>query len=307
MRLFAPLFAAAALLLTSGLATAQSLILKDGSSVLASEFSLKDGKILRTIKIGEQTATSEVQMKNIASMEWPYPAELTDSTDLLAKGKTEEAIGVLLKGKQFFEVFKEIEGNWYTDIFFAYIEALNQGGKFDDVVKNMPMLRALKLNDAQKMRLRIIQLDVDRQTSSTYATIIAEAESILKETDDSAISASLWNIIAEVNVKKKDYEKALLAYLRIPVFFGTQMQRVPEAELQAATMLVKMRRFEDATSFFTRLIQSYPGSAIAERATKEKASIAGMKNEDPKKAAEDGQKDAKAAEGGAKTDSEPKK
>ncbi|MBK8094810.1 MAG: hypothetical protein IPK32_23300 [Verrucomicrobiaceae bacterium] len=56
------------------------------------------------------------------------------------------------------------------------------------------------------------------------------------------------------------------------------MQRVPEAELQAATMLVKMKRYEDASILFSRLIESYPGSQIAERATKEKASIAGMKN-----------------------------
>jgi hypothetical protein len=135
-----------------------------------------------------------------------------------------------------------MEGNWYVDIYFAYIEALNAGGKFDDVVKLMPRSACnLKLTDAQKMRLRIIQLDIDRQTSSDYLTIVTEAESILKETDDSAIGASLWNIIADVHVKKKEWEKALLAYLRIPVFYGTQMQRVPEAELKAALMLVKMK------------------------------------------------------------------
>jgi hypothetical protein len=41
-----------------------------------------------------------------------------------------------------------------------------------------------------------------------------------------------------------------------------------------------MRRFEDATAFLTRLVESYPGSAVAETAAKEKASINGMKNEE---------------------------
>ncbi|MFM7604698.1 MAG: tetratricopeptide repeat protein [Prosthecobacter sp.] len=305
MRSVSLLFVICGILFTSaGLARAQAIVLKDGSKVFSNEFSLEGEKIIRTIKIGEATAKSEIMRQNIDSLEWPYPAELTDSQDLLAKGKTEEAITVLKKGKDFFEKFKEVEGNWYVDVFFAYIEALNTGGKFDDVIKLMPSARNLKLTDAQKLRLRIIQLDIDRQTSSDFLTVVAEAESILKETDDSAIGAALWNIIADVHVKKKEWEKALLAYLRIPVFYGSQVQRVPEAELQAALMLVKMGRFEDANSFFTRLIASYPSSLIAERATKEKASIAGMKNDDPSKQAKDqaknDQKNEKPAEGGEK-------
>lgn len=315
MRLQLLLFALCSLL-AAGAAQAQAIVLKDGSKIFSSEFSLEAGKIIRTVKIGENIAKSEIQMKNIDSLEWPYPNELTESSDLLAKGKTEEAIAILAKGKEFFEIFKEIEGNWYVDIYFAYVEALNQGGKFDDVLKLMPLLRALKLTDAQKMRLRIIQLDIERKTSSDYITILAEADSILKETDDSAIGASIWNIIADVHVKKKEFEKALLAYLRIPVFYGTQVSKVPEAELNAALTLVKMRRFADATAFFSRIAESYPGSQVAERANKEKASIAGMTNEDEKTAKKDekagetaaaGEKAAESAPADAKPAEEAKK
>jgi len=220
----------------------------------------------------------------------------------LAKGKTEEAIAVLKKGRDFFENFEGIEGNWFVDVYFAYIEALNQGGKFDDVVKSLPALRALKLTDAQKMRLRIIQLDIERQTTSDYISIIGEAQSILKETDDSSIGASLWGIIADVHTRKKEWEKALLAYLRIPVFYGTQMQRVPEAELNAARILIQMKRYEDATSFLSRIIESYPGSPVAETATKEKAAINGMKNvaEEDATAAE-----SKEGDGKPKTEEAP--
>jgi tetratricopeptide (TPR) repeat protein len=296
-------------LLAAGSAFGQAIVLKDGNRIFSSEFSLQDGKIIRTIQIGEQKATSIVDKKNIDSLEWPYPAELTESADLLAKGKTEEAIAVLKKGRDFFENFEGIEGNWFVDVYFAYIEALNQGGKFDDVVKSLPALRALKLTDAQKMRLRIIQLDIERQTTSDYVAIIGEAQSILKETDDSAIGASLWNIIADVHSRKKEWEKALLAYLRIPVFYGTQMQRVPEAELNAAKTLVKMRRYEDAAAFLARIVDSYPGSQVAEAATKEKAAIAGMKNviEEEAAAPADGKSgEAKPQEGEAAKGDESK-
>ena len=296
----------------AGSAFGQAIVLKDGNRVFSSEFSIQDGKIVRTVQIGENKATTILEKKNIDSLEWPYPAELTESADLLAKGKTDEAIAVLKKGRDFFEHFEGIEGNWFVDIYFAYIEALNQGGKFDEVVKALPSLRALKLTDAQKMRLRIIQLDIERQTSSDYAGILVEAQSILKETDDSAIGASLWALIADVHSRKKEWEKALLAYLRIPVFYGTQMQRVPEAELNAARILIKMKRYEDANAFLARITESYPGSPVAESATKEKAAIAGMKNvpeEEADAAAADGKSDAakpKEGEPAKPTDSKPK-
>ncbi|MCB1275082.1 tetratricopeptide repeat protein [Prosthecobacter sp.] len=308
MRTFAFVFSLIAICI-AGSAHGQAIVLKDGNRVFSSEFSIQDGKIVRTIQIGENKATSILDKKNIDSLEWPYPAELTESSDLLAKGKTDEAIAVLKKGRDFFENFEGIEGNWYVDIYFAYIEALNQGGKFDDVVKALPALRALKLTDAQKMRLRIIQLDIERQTTSDYVSIIAEAQGILKETDDSAIGASLWAIIADVYSRKKEWEKALLAYLRIPVFYGTQMQRVPEAELNAAKTLIKMKRYEDANTFLARIIESYPGSPIADTATKEKAAIAGMKNVAEDEAAAAGKSDEatpKEGEPASTTDSKPK-
>ncbi len=277
MRTFA-LILSLFVIVAAGSASGQAIVLKDGNRIFSSEFSIQSGKIIRTVQIGEQKATSVVDKKNIDSLEWPYPAELTESAELLSKGKTEEAIAVLKKGRDFFENFQDIEGNWHVDIYFAYIEALNQTGKFDDVVKSLPALRSLKLTDAQKMRLRIIQLDIERQTSSDYLSIITEAQGILKETDDSAIGASLWAIIADVHTRKKEWEKALLAYLRIPVFYGTQIQRVPEAEMNAAKTLIHMKRYDDANAFLARIIDAYPGSQIADTATKEKAAIAGMKN-----------------------------
>lgn len=298
------------LVCAAGSVFGQAIVLKGGDRIFSNEITIDNGKIVRTIQIGENKSVVTIDKKSIESLEWPYPAELTESADLLAKGKTEDAIAILKKGRDYFENFQDIEGNWYMDIYFAYIEALNQGGKFDDVVKALPALRALKLSDAQKMRLRILQLDIERQTTSDYVSIIGEAQSILKETDDSAIGASLWAIIADVHSRKKDWEKALLAYLRIPVFYGTQVQRVPDAELNAAKVLIKMQRYEDATAFLARIIDSYPGSGVAEAATKEKASIAGMKNVSAEEAAAAAATDdkAKSKEGEAKpaTEAKPK-
>lgn len=265
----------------TGHALADALILKDGTRVEKADLKIKDGKISRLVKLpGGNTAEGSLAVSQIASLDWGDPEELTNASALLAAGKTEEAVTQLKAGKEFFEALKDVPGNWYLDLYLAYVDALNQAGKFEDVVKTLPDLQSQKLSDDQKAKLRIMKLDIDRQTSSNYDLIIGQAEDLLKETDDSALAASIWSIIGDVYMKKKDYEKALLSYLRITVFYGSQVQKVPDAEMRAARALVKMKRFADAQRFFQRIVDTYPGSPMATAAAQEKSAIGGMKNED---------------------------
>ncbi|MCW0220716.1 MAG: hypothetical protein OJI67_20480 [Prosthecobacter sp.] len=266
-------------MLLSSAALGQAIVLKDGTRVTENEFTMDGNNIVRTVKIGDKSATTVLPWQNISYLDWPEPVELLEAKNLMAQAKSEEAIAMLKKSLDFFQKFEKVEGNWYQPVFFAYVETLSQAGKFEETIKLIPQLRALSLSPEQKMTLRIIQLDIDRQTSTEYTSILAEANNILSDTVDSGVGASIWMIIADIHAKKKEWEKALMAYLRIPVFYGTQMQRVPDAELKAGQMLVKMKRYADAQAIFTRIADSYKGSAIAETAAKEKAAINGMKNE----------------------------
>jgi tetratricopeptide (TPR) repeat protein len=297
MRKITTAIVTAVLLAAASQGVAQSIVLKDGSKLGPDQFKIEEGKVMKIVKVGSNVATSVLQMSGVLKLEWPTPVELTEGTALLASGKTEEGLAMLKKGRDLFEPFKEVPGNHFADLSFAYVEALGQAGKFEDTIKAMPALRLLKLTDAQKTKLKIIQLNIERQTSSDYASIIAQAQNILSETDDSAVGASLWMIQGDVYYKQKQWEKALLAYLRVPVFYGSQVQRVPEAEMAAAGALAKMRRFEDAAGFYKRIIESYPGSGMAEKAKTEEAAIRGLKNESDAPAKSDAPAaDAKAAD-----------
>jgi tetratricopeptide (TPR) repeat protein len=266
----------------SGAANAQVMILKDGTRVSANEFKVAGGKIIRTVKVRDQLAESTLSVSQIGELQWPNAIELSSGRELMSQGKLQEAADTFKRGIGFFEPFKDVKGGgqWYQELMFAYVESLNQAGKFEDMVKMLPQLKSLKLTEQQKTRLKILELEKDRQTSTDYDAILGKADAILQETDDSETSASVWSIIGDVHTKRKDYEKALMAYLHVSVFYGTQVAKVPTAEMSAARSLAKMRRFEDATGFYNRIIQAYTGSAIAADAEKEKASINGLKNED---------------------------
>lgn len=268
-----------AALLSGSVAYGQALVLKDGIRVPASEFTLEGNNVIRTVKISGNPVKAEVPWDHIISMEWPEPEELREARRLMTQAKYEKALEMLRESASFFQKFEKVQGTWYPTVFFTYVEALSQVGKFEETIKLLPVLKTLPLSDPQKLSLRLIQMDIDRQTTTEYTAILAEANGILAETDDSAVGASVWMILADIHAKKKEWEKALMAYLRIPVFYGTQLQRVPDAELKAGQMLVQMKRYEDAHAIFTRLADSYPGSSLAQTAAKEKAAVSGMKNE----------------------------
>jgi len=297
MRKITTAIVTAVLLAAASQGVAQSIVLKDGSKLGPDQFKIEGGKVMKIVKVGSNVATSVLQMSGVLKLEWPMPVELTEGTALLASGKTEEGLAMLKKGRDLFEPFKDVPGNHFADLSFAYVEALGQAGKFEDTIKAMPALRLLKLTDAQKTKLKIIQLEhraPDLQRLRLHHCPGAEHPQRNRRFGRGGL---LVDDSGRCLLQAEAVGKALLAYLRVPVFYGSQVQRVPEAEMAAAGALAKMRRFEDAAGFYKRIVEAYPGSGMAEKAKTEEAAIRGLKNESDAPAKTDAPAaDAKAAD-----------
>ena len=280
------------LLALAGAGHAQSIVLKDKTRLNPQELTIAGGKIQRTIKLGNgQEGKASVNFGDIDHLEWDNPKELVEARALMAAGKAKDAIGVLQKAKVYFEPFKSIKGSPYNEIVFSHVEALDAAGDFDNLVRVMPEVNSITWDENQKLKVRIMKLNMDRRTSGDMDRIEAEAQSLLTETDDSSVCAKLWMTIGDVLTKKEGWEGAFEAYLHVPVFYGSQAALVPQAELMAARSLVKMERFKDASGMFQRIAAAYPGSEVAETAKKESVVISGLDNKAEKSAK--GGKDAK--------------
>jgi tetratricopeptide (TPR) repeat protein len=271
---------------------AQAIVLKDKSRINAGSFGVKEGKITRKVKLSNgQEAESAIPFDSIDHLEWPEVREVLEAQTLLAEGKTKEALEELQKAKDYFKPFKSIKGNPYNEIAFSYVEALDQAGDFDSLIRVLPEVEAMKWDDEHKLKLKLVKLNMQRRTSGDQEAVLSEALDILKETDDATICARLWMTIAEIHAKRERWEEALMSYLHVPVFYGSQGSLVPQAELAAARTLAKMERFQDAVTFYQRITEQYAGSEIATTAKNEMLPINGMKNmEKPAGAAKDSEK-----------------
>jgi tetratricopeptide (TPR) repeat protein len=261
---------------------AQAIVLKDGSRLNAGSFSVENGKITQKVKIGASEGVKVVPFESIERLEWEEVAEVAQAQALLAEGKVKEATDELQKAKEYFKPFKAIKGNPYNEVAFALVEALDQAGDFDAIIRALPEVEAMKWDDEHKLKLKLVKLNMQRRTSGDQEAVLAQAEDILQDTDDATICARLWMTIAEIHTKRERWEQALMAYLHVPVFYGSQGALVPQAELAAARTLAKMERFADAVAFYDRIAEQYKGGEIAATAMNEKLPINGLENKPDK-------------------------
>ena len=287
--------------LSVGAAHGQSIVLKDNSRLNAGSFTVAEGKISKKVKLPNGAeAVSVIPLDQIDRLEWPEVREVLEAQTLMSEGKTKEAVEELQKARDFFKPFKSIKGNPYNEISFSLVEALDQIGDFDALIRVLPEVEAMKWADDYKLKLKLVKLNMQRRTSGDQEAVLSQAEDLLSETDDANISARLWMTIAEIHTKRERWEQALMSYLHVPVFFGSQGTLVPLAELAAARTLTKMERFQDAVGFYQRIMEQYAGSETAEIAKKEMLPINGLPNKPDKIVA-----DAKNSE--SKTESKESK
>ncbi len=274
---------------------AQVVVLKDKdhTRISGNDIIVGDGRISRNITLSNgMKGQASVSLSDIERLEWPNPQQLVDARKLMAQGKMKEGIDMLLKAREFFKPFKEIKGAPYNEIVFAIVEAQDQSGDFDALIRALPEANAIKWDEDTKLKLRVIKLNLDRRTSSDVESIRNQAESLLTSTDDSNVAARLWMTIAEVHFKKERWAEAFNAFLHVPVFYGNQGALVPQAELMAGKCLAKMERYQDAAVMLERIATAYPGSEAGEAAKKEANSFKGMKNmpDKPKQTSNDSNK-----------------
>ncbi len=294
-------FVALLVMVTAAQVRAQYIVLKDGNRIAAADLKVADGKITRNITLSNGVkAQASLALSDILLMEWSNPKEMIDARSLMAAGKAKEAVAVLQQGKDFFHQFKGVNGNPYTELVFAQVEALEQAGEFDAIYKIMPEVNSISWGDDKKIALRIIKLNMERRTSTDQEKILAEAESLRDQTDDTSVRAKLSMTIGDIYYKKERWSEAFDSYLRVPVFYGSQTSVVPQAELGAARCLLKMERYKDAAAMFERISASYPGSEVGNTAKKEFLSATGRDNK-PDKPPQSGNDSPKKPEEKAKS------
>lgn len=246
-----------------------------GSPVSAQRYFLRGGVVLQAeeVTVGPDHLAREVvfpdgssyvkryPFADVARLDFPEPVTLGEARTLLENGRAAEALALLEPLHRQFAPFPNTPGSPWPRVARLRLRALLAG---DDATAIAAAARGL------------IQADLDPDTTGAAKLAFAEldlragraavAELMLAELGTSvppAVEARAWVMRGRLALERREYDKALECYLRVPAFFGGLDEVMPAALLGAARAHRARGDAARAKPYAIELADSYPDAPEA--------------------------------------------
>lgn len=255
--------AALATLALAGPLSAQRYLFTNGSAVNAADVSLKGDALVQTRKLaGGGSMEQRFPLATVARLDWPEPAELAETTALITAGKGKDALAKITPVFRQFDPFSKTPGSWWTDAATLRLQALiaadSPPAEITAAARDI-MGRATDSDAVGNAKLALAEVELrggkDSIADAMIDQIVTDAPA--------AVRARAWILRGDLALKRKAYEEALEAYLRVPALFGTLDELMPAALLGSARAYHGYGDKGRAERAYLSVIDEYPASAQA--------------------------------------------
>ncbi len=260
-------------LLTAGASSAQAqkLFTIDNKELQWADVTMQGTSVAwRTVEASTgKDRIVNIPAANILRLDFPEPTDLQDAEAAVNQGDSAAALEKVEPVVKQFSPFKATPGSFWAPAALTKLEALAlQGKSSDDYDKLRAELKTINLSGPDQVRLGGIDalIDFAKGLSGPAKTTVIK---LIPQTDDASVLAKLYNLLGDIHAKLGSHPDALEAYLSVSVFYGSQADQLPIAELGAARSLKKMDRLEDARDMYAGIKERYPQSRQAQSAKKE--------------------------------------
>ena len=204
----------------------------------------------------------------IAKIEFPEPQGIKRAAELLSQGDPEKALADVNPIVTFYESFRDIPGSWWAPAAVIKVSALAalQRDVEAEPLAALIQKTATDPETARAANLRIASSLVKRQEHEKAAQI---CDAAIKESTRSDVLADAWVTKGNVLLAQKQWDAALLAFLRVPVFYRDEKLYMPPALLGSAMAYRRLEDKERAKKTLNELIAAFPKSAEATTAQSE--------------------------------------
>jgi hypothetical protein len=162
---------------------------------------------------------------------------------------------------------KKVPGSWWLKASIIKLDALD---RLENDAAISSFLQNLEQSDDGTLPELTTKIKVARLVQSfrkaEYEKVINESSELIKTVDDVEILARLHILKGNSLLTTKKYENAMNTFLRVPVFYGSQVEQIPKALLGAAQAFrgmdgptTKEQKLEEVSNRYLRnLITQYP-------------------------------------------------
>jgi tetratricopeptide (TPR) repeat protein len=243
-------------------AEAQQIVLKSGQTVDTRGVRRSGDMVMGKIEVAGSTGEVGYPVNTITRISFPEPQGLQNAENYLSQGQPEKAIAEVTPIITFFQPFRDIAGGWWGQaavIKVSALAALQRDGEAEPLAAEIQK-NASDPEVARSASLRIAAALVRKEDWEKAAQI---TDAAIKESTRPDVLADAWVTKGNIHLAQKQWDAALLAYLRVPVFYREEKLFLPPAMLGSARAYRRMEDLERAKKSFNELIAAFPKSTEA--------------------------------------------
>ncbi|MFA6288457.1 MAG: tetratricopeptide repeat protein [Opitutaceae bacterium] len=254
--------------LFAGAAFSQTFYFSDGRKASMPEAKTRGTNIVVPLKVAGTdggSASVTLPISSLARIEWPAPAAIADAEADLKADKPADALKKIDAILPEQELFRDIPGSWWNQGAVVKAVALARLGKDVDAGVMLERMRRAKApaEDISRGEVAIIdQLVVAGKTDDATARLEKLSETVTDDGGLAAIAITKGRIFERAGKT----QEALLSYLRVPVFYPSEEDKMPAALLGAARAYKKLGDEARAASTLATLSTRFPNSPEAAQA-----------------------------------------
>jgi tetratricopeptide (TPR) repeat protein len=256
------------LLLLTKPANAQSIILKTGQKVDTLGVRRDGELIMGKVQVGSGSGEVGYNISQIAKIEFPEPRALKGASDLMGQGQPEKALAEIDPVVRYYEPFKEVPGAWWAQaaaIKVSVLAALQREAEGEALANELQK----SVTDPETARAVQLRLAGGLIRKKEFEKAIGICDTAIAQSNDPSVLAEAWIKKGDALFAQRQFDAALLAYLRVPVFYADEKSFVPAALLGSARSYWRLDDAERAKKSLNDLIAAYPKSVEAAAAQTE--------------------------------------
>jgi len=247
-----------------------NIFLKDGRTVTSPTLTRSGNNIMAAVSVGPSGGQVGYPVNAIARIDFPEPPQLKTARALLARGKVAEAQGLVSFVMNQSAPYRDVPGSFWDDAAALSVQALVNSGRGPDA--DRVIAEMLESPNPETQRLARVQQAASRARQGRHEEALPVYDDVIAQSTDPETLATAWLNKGHSLLALGQTEQALLAYLRVPVFYPDRTLLVAAALLGSAQALEALEDLPEAEVRLNALLRDYPESpsAAAAKAALEK-------------------------------------
>ncbi len=253
----------------AGHALAFPVYFKDGDSMDAVSFTVNGGKFTITPPPAAGATPKVVEAGALQHVDLPVPASFTEAMSQNKAGEKIKALIAISKARADLEPMKNISGphDYWIELEFLRANLLLDQKRTKDIEASMTEISRDTSDAPAASRAKVFLAHLGGIEGNPKKAI-EDLNALIKETTDNEALADAWLFLANHLMGTNDHHGALLAFLRIPVFYAESDLQLSAARLGAARCYLAIEDPKRAYDALKELLAKHPASPETAEAKK---------------------------------------